>query len=307
MRAASPTCGIDPAARGVDVRRDASTGARALIDRVVEYPCRPAARSFTLIGVSFDPRLARDVVLPLAAAAAAVFDNPGAAPVLPDGYHFTALLEADEAVLAEIADAPAAFARAVIGPGPVFGLVGANPAAKTAFVAFRGTRTLSEWLDNFDAAADTYIPVAGFGEVHAGWMALYTTIRPSLVGTLVTACAGCDQLLVTGHSLGAALAVLAAPDLATNIPPRMEPRLITFAGPKTGLHSFVQAFNVAIESCFRVVNQFDIVPHLPLAFPFLPYEHVGVEIPVDSGGPVDPADRHNLDAYRHGLDNLIGP
>jgi triacylglycerol lipase len=45
---------------------------------------------------------------------------------------------------------------------------------------------------------------------------------------------------------------------------------------------FVDAFNAAIESCFRVVNFLDVVPYVPPA----PYVHVGAQITVDSGGPV---------------------
>ena len=150
-----------------------------------------------------------------------------------------------------------------------------------------------------------YRPVPNFGDVHMGWMALYDTIRDSLASNLAAACAGCDQLVLTGHSLGAALAVLAAPDIVKNMPPKLEPKLTTFGGPRAGLHDFAVAFNTTIESCFRVVNQFDVVPHLPLPFPRLPYEHVGVQIAVDSGGPTDQAYRHSLAAYRSGLDNLI--
>ena len=260
--------------------------------------------------MSFDPRFARDTMLPLAAAADAVFDTPGAEPALPNGYHKTALLNADVAVAAAIADLPEsarALVGTVVGAGSVFGLIGNNldPSVKTAFVAFRGTRTASDWLDNFDAAADAYRPVANFGDVHMGWMALYETIRNSLASNLAAACAGCNQLLVTGHSLGAALAVLAAPDIFKNMPPNLEPKLTTFAGPRAGLHDFAVPFNMTIESCFRVVNELDVIPHIPLPFPWLPYEHVGVEIAVDSGGPIDQAYRHSLAAYRSGLDKLI--
>jgi hypothetical protein len=67
----------------------------------------------------------------------------------------------------------------------------------------------------------------------------------------------------------------------------------------------VVPFNLLIDSCFRVVNLFDIVPHLPLALPGLPYEHVGVQVAVNSGGSIDQTHRHSLDAYRAGLTSLI--
>jgi hypothetical protein len=260
--------------------------------------------------MSFDPQFARDTVLPMAQAAYAVFVTPGADPGLPAGYRKSALLQADVSVLDALADLPEdarAFVERLTGPGPVFGLIGNSKAAKTAFVAFRGTQTASEWLDDFDALATTYLPVANFGHVHLGWMALYETIRDSLVKNLAAACRGCNQLVVTGHSLGAALAVLAAPDILKNMPPNLEPALTTFGGPRTGLHDFVVLFNMTIDSCYRVVNLFDVVPHVPLALPGLPYEHVGVEVAVDSGGPIDPCDRHSLTAYRAGLDSLVTP
>lgn len=101
--------------------------------------------------------------------------------------------------------------------------------------------------------------------------------------------------------------MLAAPDILRNMPPDLEPAVTTFGGPRTGLHDFVVPFDMRIDSCYRVFNLLDVVPDVPLAFPGLPYEHVGVEIAVDSGGPIDPAYRHRLDAYRAGLDNLVTP
>lgn len=260
--------------------------------------------------MTFDPQFTRDTVLPMAQAAYAVFVTPGAEPVLPAGYRKTALLQADVSVLDALADLPdnaRALVERLTGPGPVFGLIGNSQAARTAFVAFRGTLTVAEWLDDFDALAGPYRPVANFGRVHVGWMALYETIRESLASKLAAACTGCTQLLVTGHSLGAALAVLSAPDIFKNMPPNMEPALTTFGGPRTGLHDFVVPFDMTIDRCYRVVNLLDVVPHVPLALPGLPYEHVGVEIAVDSGRPIDPVYRHSLVAYRAGLDRLVTP
>ncbi|HYB39497.1 MAG TPA: hypothetical protein VEF72_29775 [Mycobacterium sp.] len=98
------------------------------------------------------------------------------------------------------------------------------------------------------------------------------------------------------------MAVLAAPDIFRNMPPNtIEPRLVTFAGPRVGLPDFVTAFNADIESCFRVVNFLDIVPFVPPA----PYVHVGAEIAVDSGGSIDVISRHSFDSYRDGLTALI--
>jgi predicted lipase len=184
----------------------------------------------------------------------------------------------------------------------IFGLIGHNPTSRTAFLSFRGTSDIAEWVANIDAIPDDYRPIGGFGQVHSGFQDVYELVRQDIAANLATATADCDQILITGHSLGAALAVLAAPDVARNMPPNtIEPRLITFAGPRVGLSDFVASFNAAIESCFRVVNFLDLVPYLPPT----PYVHVGAQITVDSGGPVQVGARHSLAAYQRGLSVLI--
>jgi triacylglycerol lipase len=249
--------------------------------------------------VAFDATFARDVVLPLAEAAYTVMGGGPAA--LPSGYTQTSAIQADTAALMAIASPHPAVA-AMTKNTNIFGLMGRNPTTGIAFVSFRGTSDVEDWLADLDAVPDNYLPVAGFGQVHAGFQDVYDLVRKCIAANLATATAGCDQILVTGHSLGAALAVLAAPDIVRNMPPnKIEPRLITFAGPRVGLTDFAQSFNAAIESCFRVVNFLDIVPYVPPT----PYVHVGAQINVDSGGPVQIPWRHSLIAYQNGLSALI--
>lgn len=249
--------------------------------------------------MAFDALFARDVALPLAAAAYSVLS--GSPAVLPTGFVKTALIRADGAALTAMTD-PHPAVTAMTKDTDIFGLLGHNPASRTAFVSFRGSADLADWLADIDALPQPYLPIAGFGHVHAGFQQVYELVRESVAANLAAATAGTDQILVTGHSLGAALAVLAAPDICRNMPPNtIEPRLVTFAGPRVGLSDFAAAFNAAIESCYRVVNFLDIVPHVPPS----PYVHVGVEIDVDSGGAIDVAWRHSLTAYRDGLTALI--
>jgi predicted lipase len=239
------------------------------------------------------------VALPLAVAAYTVMDGSPAA--LPPGFAQTAPIQADGAALSAMTSPHPAVA-AMTKDSNVFGLIGTNAATRNAFVSFRGTQDLADWLQDFDAFPEDYAPIGGFGQVHDGFQDVYQLVRGSIAANLAAACAGCDQILVTGHSLGAALCVLAAPDIFRNMPPNtIEPRLITFAGPRVGLSDFATAFNSVIESCFRVVNFLDIVPHVPP----VPYVHVGAEIAVDSGGTIDVIWRHSLDAYRDGLTALI--
>jgi triacylglycerol lipase len=249
--------------------------------------------------VAFDAAFARDVALPLAEAAHAAI---GGGPVtLPSGYAQTSLIRSDPAVLNTMT-APHPTVAAMTTDTDIFGLMGHNASTRIAFVSFRGTSDVEDWVADIDVIPKNYLPVPGFGQVHSGFQDLYELVRNNIAANLATATAGCDQILITGHSLGAALAVLAAPDISRKMPPNnIEPRLITFAGPRVGLGDFVAAFNAAIESCFRVVNFLDIVPYVPPP----PYVHVGAQIAVDSGGPVQVGWRHSLNAYRGGLSALI--
>lgn len=252
----------------------------------------------TLFCVAFSASYARDVVLPLAQVAYTVMS--GAAPTLPPGFIQSALIKANPAHLSTLPEQHPA--NAMAKDTHIFGLMGHDTATGTAFVSFRGSADVADWIADVDFVPAPYTPVVGFGQVHGGFQDIYHCIRDSIAANLPAATQGCNQILITGDSLGAALAVLAAPDIALAMPPNtIEPRLTTFAGPRVGLPDFAAAFDAAIECCYRVVNFLDIVPLVPPS----PYVHVGAEIAVDSGGAIDVGWRHSLAAYHAGLSALM--
>jgi triacylglycerol lipase len=247
------------------------------------------------------------VMIPLAAAAYAVMNQPGVPPVLPPGFQMTGLIQADETMRQAILASPtqSKVAKAMMDDSGVFGLMGRNPATKTAFVAFRGTQTFDDWVADFDALFETYKFVPNGGLVHVGFQAIYSALHDSVVGGIGAAIAGCDDLIVTGHSLGGALAVIAGPDIAKNLTPALVPELITFAGPAAGLADFAHFFDLLIPSCYRVVNFWDIVPRLPPQAPFGLYEQTGTHVAIDAGFALA-VDAHSLQkSYIPGLLKLL--
>ncbi|WIM88724.1 lipase family protein [Candidatus Mycobacterium wuenschmannii] len=252
--------------------------------------------------MAFDPVFARDVALPLAQAAYTVMDGHPA--TMPPGFSQTSLIQADGVVLASMTTPHPAVVAMMKDTG-IFGLMGRNTASRTAFLSFRGTADVAEWVADIDAIPGDYRSIPEFGQVHSGFQDVYELVRADIAANLPAAIAGCDQILVTGHSLGAALAVIAAPDIARAMPPNtIEPRLITFAGPKVGLSDFAAQFNALIEGCFRVVNSLDVVPFLPPTPPTA-YVHVGAQISINSGGQIQLGWRHSLAAYQQGLTGFI--
>lgn len=163
---------------------------------------------------------------------------------------------------------------------------------QTVTVALRGTEFIHEWFDNFDFIPAPYGPVPGRGTVHQGFQLVYYSIRPSLVGLVRKYVAGRANLLITGHSLGGALSALAAVDLMNDAAEDLSPVVYTWAEPRVGHDDFVTFFNAHINVCYRIVNVWDVVPHLPPDI--ADYEHEGNELDIDSGFSFDVVHNHVL-------------
>jgi len=140
--------------------------------------------------------------------------------------------------------------------------------------------------------------VPNYGTVHKGFQAVYQVVRDSMLNEIRSANQTFTRLIVTGHSLGAALSELAAPDLLHNGGLAVVPEVQNFAGPRAGHHDFAGIFDVQIDTCFRVDNAWDIVPHLPP--PLVLFEHVGAAVRVNGGFTLD-------ELTAHGLEKSYGP
>ena|SRR5215831_19419807 len=297
------------------VKKQTRTGALRSLRPVVIAGGHRAAYSPLMNSTGFDPLFALNVALPLAQSAYDVMQDSGVAAHLPRGYKQAALIETRPELLKALKALPdsvhSRMLNMMVRDSNVFGLIGnnlgSNPDAKIAFVSFRGTQTAVDWEHDVDALYEPYGLVDGAGDVHQGFLNVYKTLRDSVKASLEGASQGCDWLLVTGHSLGAALALLAAPDIAKNFLPGRVPSLLTFAGPRTGLLRFHRFFNNLIPACYRVVATGDIVPDVPLFVPPFFYKHVGKAVKVD-GGQEDPVKAHSLElSYVPGLQKLARP
>jgi hypothetical protein len=150
-------------------------------------------------------------------------------------------------------------ARAEGKPEP-FGFVAQNKTSGNVFVTFRGTDTLEDWLSNITIRQINH----PWGAVEEGFWNLYQQCQES-VHAAVKAAAG-PQVIVTGHSLGGALATLAAADLAIS---GIAVKMYNFASPRTGSPAFAERFNQQIPVAWRAVNTEDLVATVPLSTPNL--------------------------------------
>ena len=159
------------------------------------------------------------------------------------------------------------------------------------FIVFRGTQSTGEKISNnmagkFDAVFDN---LQG-GHVHRGFHRCYESVRPAIQSFLL-AHAGPESLIrVTGHSLGGALASLAAMDIATGGLPCRALEVHTFASPLVGGARWARHFARQRLAAWRIANRRDVVTKVPPAF--LGYRHVGVPIRFTSAKRLPP---HSLD------------
>lgn len=138
-----------------------------------------------------------------------------------------------------------------------------------AVLAFRGSDDLRAWTANVNILPASW---RGGGEVHRGFAAALEVVWADVEAAL-SGVAG--PLLFTGHSLGGALATLAASL-------RPEAQLYSYGAPRVGDRDFRTAMAGRSGTARRYVNHRDIVCRVPPA-PF-GYRHVGTPFVIDRDG-----------------------
>ena len=134
-------------------------------------------------------------------------------------------------------------------------------------ISFRGSHNVEDWYDDLDATQVSYPNVSG-GYVHEGFYDAWKELKPSIMSatkTLMEQNQGIP-ILVTGHSLGAALAQLCAIDVA-NLDNQLSNSsliyLYTYGSPRWGNNVMTDHFDNVTGYHFRLMNDKDIVPTVP--------------------------------------------
>ena len=143
----------------------------------------------------------------------------------------------------------------------------------TLWITFRGTDSLREWLSNLTFWKKT-IPYDNMEteiRVHTGFLNTYKTknVRDVILDAIEE---DVHCVKISGHSRGAALAVLCAVDIQYNYQDR-DIEVILFGCPRVGNNAFVKSYNKRVNKTIRVENSNDFVTKMP--FPFMGYRHVG--------------------------------
>lgn len=138
-----------------------------------------------------------------------------------------------------------------------FGFVARHQETGIVYVAFRGTESVDDWLMNVELRL---VPQsAGWGRVDGGFSGVYAQCSTGILDAVRLA--GARQVIVTGHSLGGALATLCVADVRASLD--ITPTLYTFASPRTGDPAFAARFNSECPVAWRVVNTEDVITTVP--------------------------------------------
>ncbi|MCV9885644.1 lipase family protein [Metabacillus halosaccharovorans] len=169
-------------------------------------------------------------------------------------------------------------------------------------VVFRGTRTFEDNESDQDLYQVQYPYVKNAGKTHRGFTCIYQSTRNQLISEL-SKLPTTKKLFIAGHSLGGALAVLAAFDFAVNTRFK-HPFVYTYGSPRVGDPYFASQFNKTVRNSFRIVNIHDIIPTLPDKVyppPFtkngLFYRHVEMKVPLSFQLNSLPVRNHEIVCY----------
>lgn len=132
-------------------------------------------------------------------------------------------------------------------------------------MVFCGSNEINDWRLNIKAYQKDFFKL---GNIHRGFQKAFLSIKDQIMDKQALFE---YPLFITGHSLGAALAVLTTAYLG--IKSNQIFATYTFGAPKVGGQEFVQSINH--HTIHRIVNDCDLVTHLPFELGKINYEHYG--------------------------------
>ncbi|KAJ3414304.1 hypothetical protein HDV05_006753 [Chytridiales sp. JEL 0842] len=150
------------------------------------------------------------------------------------------------------------------------GFVATNDNLKTIIVSFRGSQNILNWINNLNfLKTDLNLPGApGDVDIHSGFWNVWRSVSRQVQAQLNSALAANPSYTVTftGHSLGGAVATVAALDVASpgGLVPPNRVLIYTHGAPRVGndpFYLYLKSFG--FQNVYRGVNYNDIVPHLP--------------------------------------------
>lgn len=166
----------------------------------------------------------------------------------------------------------------------LFGFIAES--SENIILTFRGSVTNEDFDSDADVFQKKYPYVDKNTKTHRGFTCIYQSLRKQYMEELKKL-PSWKTLYVTGHSLGAGLATLAAVDIAMNTDFK-KVAVYTYGSPRVGDPAFTRIFNQVVTDSVRIFNVHDYYTTWPAEKtppPFLKrglmYQHVSCKYPLD--------------------------
>jgi predicted lipase len=140
------------------------------------------------------------------------------------------------------------------------------PSQSAIYLTFRGSTSIEDWINNARVDLEQY-PYCANCSVHKGFFEAEKSVNDTiqiLLQKSILRYPEAQALIITGHSLGGAMATLTAMEiLLSNLHTTIPLRLFNFGSPRVGNPNFAIFASATIPDRNRVTHYRDIVPHLP--------------------------------------------
>jgi hypothetical protein len=174
------------------------------------------------------------------------------------------------------------------------------------YIVFRGSDKSIDWINNFQFRQQIYPYGDGNSEVqfHRGFMMAYFAVRKPLLEAMDKFVG--QHVIATGHSLGGALATIAALDIQYNLAQKraLSFEVYTFGAPRVGNQAMVKSYNGRLPNTSRFIYGWDIVTRIPRTWQG--FDHVDKAIQLGSRWTWQVLSRrindHSIDGYIAGLE-----
>ncbi|KAI9699279.1 MAG: hypothetical protein M1836_002889 [Candelina mexicana] len=149
-------------------------------------------------------------------------------------------------------------------------------------LAFRGSSEWKNWVSDLQTTMVPFAFGANLAQVHMGFLEAWKESEDGIVSSLAKAVKQYEdyQVVITGHSLGGAVATLAAVDIRKNV----SAELYTFGAPKVGNSPFADLVEASPAKSYRITNIGDPVTRLPA----MGYDHFQPEYHIFKGHGKEP-------------------
>ena len=158
-----------------------------------------------------------------------------------------------------------------------FGVIWSDKSSDILFIAFRGTMKLEEWFKDLSYSQNNFIQpekkssmnqqkaiflrnVENPPKIHGGFLEVYFNLREKLLAKIDELKP--KQIIITGHSLGAAISTICALDLKLL---NYDTIVYNFASPRVGDQNLSNLITTKNLPIYNMINTLDIIPTLPPA------------------------------------------